>query len=200
MKKNEALKTQSLFLATSSRNQTEKLYPTQGILLALEALPKSISKPERPYVPEAEEVLYEAVYTLNKRSVLVGHENSVYYAAFSPDGQYIVTTSKDNTARLWNANEAGKQLAILEGHKGSIVYAAFSPDGKQVVTLSNDKTARIWDVNTGKLHNELTGHEDKVWHAAFSPDGQHLVTASTDSTARIWDVKTGDQLLILKRT
>ena len=32
-----------------------------GILLALEALPKYMAKPDRPYVVEAEAALYEAV-------------------------------------------------------------------------------------------------------------------------------------------
>jgi WD40 repeat protein len=31
----------------------------------------------------------------------IGHSNQVRDVSFSPDGQYILTASNDNTARLW---------------------------------------------------------------------------------------------------
>jgi WD40 repeat protein len=34
-------------------------------------------------------------------AVLRGHEDIVWHAAFSPDGERVVTASWDNTARLW---------------------------------------------------------------------------------------------------
>jgi WD40 repeat protein len=53
---------------------------------------------------------------------------SVLDAAFSTDGQRIVTTaSHDKTARLWDAG-SGKLLAVLEGHKEPVNHAAFSLD------------------------------------------------------------------------
>ena len=72
---------------------------------------------------------------------LEGHTFSVWHAAFSPDGQRIVTASGDETARVWNAN-TGQLQATIEGHMGSVVYAAFSPDGQRIVTAGGDKTAR----------------------------------------------------------
>ena len=69
-------------------------------------------------------------------------------AAFSPDGSRIVTASRDNTARLWDA-KTGAALATLSGHTDAVTSAAFSPDGSRVVTASEDKTARLWDAKTG---------------------------------------------------
>ena len=74
----------------------------------------------------------------------------MYSAAFSPDGQRIVTASADKTARIWDA-ASGKPIGKpLRGHEDEVRGAAFSPDGKRIVTASSDKTARIWDVATGK--------------------------------------------------
>ena len=74
---------------------------------------------------------------------LKGHTSSVMNAAFSPDGKWVVTASKDNTARVWEA-ATGRSLATLQGHTDSVNSAAFSPDGKWVITASDDKAARVY--------------------------------------------------------
>ena len=48
----------------------------------------------------------------------VGHSREVTSVAFSPDnGQSVLTGSRDNTAKLWNAN-TGECLRIFGGHSG----------------------------------------------------------------------------------
>jgi WD40 repeat protein len=42
--------------------------------------------------------------TGKQMGVLLGHDEPVNSAAFSPDGSRIVTTSFDNTARIWDAH------------------------------------------------------------------------------------------------
>ena len=126
------------------------------------------------------------------RAILTGNT-----AAFSPDGQRIVTASDDKTARVWDA-ATGQPLASLQGHTDGVRSAAFSPDGKRIVTASADKTARVWDVATGQLVASLQGHTSGVFSAAFSPDGKRIVTASADKTARVWDAATGQPLASLQ--
>ena len=93
--------TQSRFLASLSEQQTDNGNGTNGILLALEALPRSTAKPNRPYVVEAEAALFKAVQENREQHDLQGHTDAVIAAAFSPDGTRIVTASYDNTARVW---------------------------------------------------------------------------------------------------
>jgi WD40 repeat protein len=71
----------------------------------------------------------------------------VMHAAFSSDGERIVTASGDKTARVWNAAN-GQLLAKLEGHTDHVMHAAFSPDGQRIVTASYDKTARVYRILT----------------------------------------------------
>jgi hypothetical protein len=120
-------------------------------------------------------------------ATLLGHEDWVNSAQFSPDGKRIVTASSDKTARLWET-ESGKLLATLQGHEDWVNGAQFSPDGKRIVTASSDKAARLWEAESGKLVATLQGHEGSVYSAQFSPDGKRIVTASLDKTARLWTV------------
>jgi len=207
--KNKALRTQSLFLAALARQETEKGNATHGILLSLEALPKNISAPNRPYMPQAKKQLYKAVLNPHECLVMQGHKGRVSHAAFSPDGTQVVTVSWDNTARLWEVS-SGKLLFVLQGHNPSgnkvifgedhdrVYHAAFSPDGTQVVTASSDSTARLWSVSSGQLLSVLQGHKMEIYHAAFSPDGTQVVTASGDGTARLWEVSSGKLLHLLQ--
>jgi WD40 repeat protein/DNA-binding winged helix-turn-helix (wHTH) protein len=124
------------------------------------------------------------------------HDDAVYRAVFSPDGQRILSTSYDHSARLWNARD-GHLLAILT-HDARVEHAEFSADGQRIVTASDDLTARVWNGTNGRLLAVLKGHKDKVWRASFSPDGKCVLTASFDHTARIWDGRDGRLLMKLE--
>ncbi len=190
--RDKALLTQSRFLADLAKQQTAKGDAATAILLAAEALPDiSANSAPRPYAPEAEFALDEAWRAVRERTVLAS-QVSLWSAAFSPDGNRIVTASGDQTARIWDAATGAAIGAPLRGHKGDVFSAAFSPDGKSIVTASADRTARRWDAATGDAIGEpLMGHNAAVYSVAFSPDGKRIVTASEDGTARIWDAETG---------
>ncbi len=194
--KQQYQQTQSLLLAGLAQQETVKGNAANGILFALEALPKDMSKPDKPYVAQAEIQLYNAVSKLRERTVLKGHKALIFHLALSPDGQRLVTASEDKTARLWDV-KTRKQLAVLLGHKNKVLFAEFSPDGKKVVTASEDGTARLWDANTGKQLMVLLGHKGTVRSAKFSPDGRQVVTASEDKTTRLWNANTGKELIVL---
>ena len=198
---------ESHLLANVSRQATARGDAIGGISLALQGLPRSLDRPDRPLVNETVVALgtaMQAPYYTAK--ILRGHEQAVSSVAFSPDGRTIVSTSADHTARLWDV-ATGREIAILRGHEDVVMSAAFSPDGKTVVTASDDKTARIWEVATGREIATLRGHKDSVVTAAFSPDGRSVVTTSFDrlavlktaeNTARVWDAFTGKETATLK--
>jgi WD40 repeat protein len=122
--------------------------------------------------------------------LVVHHGGPVYIAAFSPDGNRIVTASADHTARVWEVG-SGRLLATLSGHSAPVNDAAFSPDGSRIVTASDDGTARVWNAQDGNPLATLNGTGVEVRKAAFSPDGRRIVTASADYAARIWESETG---------
>jgi WD40 repeat protein len=142
----------------------------------------------RSYIHKRELVSVWDVETGKPRALLKGHQGDVTSAAFSPDSKWVVTTSTDGTARVWDA-ATGRPLHVLYGGRAVTVYAAaFSPDGKWLVTAADDWTARVWDAASGTEWLTLTGHQGPVFAAEFSPDGQQVYTASADGTVRSWAV------------
>jgi WD40 repeat protein len=206
----KALRNQSVAL-TALANIEESKRPVNAAKLAVAAWPRDRNDPT-PKLKETIDLLGQVVPDLRERRLF---KDAGLFAAFSPDGSRIVTASKDNTARVWDA-ATGETIAVLSGHEAAIVRllpdfvkamkpdrttsvtsAAFSPDGSRIVTASNDETARVWDAATGKAIATLRGHEDWVISAAFSPDGSRIVTASEDKTARVWDAVKGTTIAVL---
>ena len=144
--------------------------------------------------------------------LLLGHTDSVLYAAWNAEGTHILSASADGTARIWDA-ETGLELALLSGHTGAVLHAAWSPDGKRVATAGADGTIQIWEMATATSETSdsqtarvvLRGHTDAVHHVTWNGDGTRLLTASADGTARVWqveynpagDVEAGQELYVL---
>ncbi|KAG0006803.1 hypothetical protein BGZ65_003452 [Modicella reniformis] len=130
---------------------------------------------------------------------LKGHTEGISSLSFSSKGQWIITGSSDNTARLWEV-ATGKNLHILQD-ESSIRSVAYSPKDNQVATASLDKTVRLWDVETGKCLRTLSGHLGEVSIVVYSPTGDRIATTSddvNDPVVRLWVPETGVCLHELK--
>src|SRR6266567_809664 len=109
----------------------------------------------------------------------------VLCVGFPPDGQHIVSGSKDRTVRVWNAITGETAASPFTGHTDSVCSVAFSPDGQRIVSGSKDETIRVWNATTGETAaGPFTGHTDSVRSVAFSPHGHHIVSGSVDETIR----------------
>jgi WD40 repeat protein len=109
--------------------------------------------------------------------------------AVSPDGRTVLTGSRDNLARLWEAITR-KPLGLLH-HPGGVEGVAFAPDSRTFLTRSIDSTVRVWETAPGSGPDMVLPYQGEVWALAFSPDGRTIATGGTDKTARLWDAVTG---------
>ena len=71
------------------------------------------------------------------------HKGSVESIQFSPDGRWVVTASRDQTAQIWEAS-TGKMSSVPFKHQGSVSSAEFSSDGSYIMTVSSN--FHIWKI------------------------------------------------------
>ena len=74
---------------------------------------------------------------------LTGHKDFVLSVAYTPDGAWIVSGSKDRHVHFWDASNRITQL-ILQGHKNSVISIAVNPKFPLIATGSGDCRACIW--------------------------------------------------------
>lgn len=119
------------------------------------------------------------LYSLN------GHSDRVIDMAFSGDGTYLASSSRDQTIVLWNVAN-GNAVHTFSMDKVSFNGIAFSPDGSMLASAD-----AIWDVENGQLIHALEQGRLVPGPVAFSPDGLMLAAALEGQPIRLWDTASG---------
>ena len=145
----------------------------------------------------ATDVLPELVYGVREQNRFNGHEQKVEGISYSFTGQFIVSTSEDQTAKVWNPE--GLLLTTLEGHSSWVNKSAFSANDQLLATASSDGVVKLWQVDClsreerlcvqaeAELVTTLEGHAGWVTDVSFSSGGAILASSSRDGTVKLWN-------------
>lgn len=173
---NKTLKGQSLYLSSLSEQLLKEGDRRTSILLALEALPKNLDNPERPYVEEAEYALSQGlqIYKTDNTfisDITLNHRKRVSNVQLSPDCSMVFTICSDGNIYLWDTEDGHllftfphNLISLSEGN------TFFSEDGKIIVSKT-DGGITAWNTDDGKKLWEI---EDIVNDFALSPDGKTI--------------------------
>jgi len=121
---------------------------------------------------------------------LLGHMGGINSAAYSPQGDQIVSGGMDKEVRLWDV-ETGECRQTMSGHTGAVTKVLFSPKGDYIASASNDRTMRVWNVGSGVSRKISIHHGGCVMDLKYSPKRNQVASCSDDSTIRLWDAETG---------
>ncbi|HUR53846.1 MAG TPA: hypothetical protein VMZ71_06925, partial [Gemmataceae bacterium] len=128
----------------------------------------------------AEVSLYDTATGGKPRAVACGHTRHPDRVTFSPDSKLVVTTSPDQTAVVWDADN----LAVLTTIP-SYGHVAFTPDSKRLALGGTD----VWGTD-GRHWYTLGRHATQVFSIAFHPKSWGLVRGQNTPLMRFWDVNT----------
>jgi WD40 repeat protein len=107
----------------------------------------------------------------------------VHAVAFSPDGRFVLTATKDGQPRRADLSRLSC-LASTIRHSPQVRGVSFSPDGRSLLTVAPtggrepaEGEIRLWDAATGRavagpMPARKEGTEGPTFRIAFSPDGK----------------------------
>jgi len=133
-----------------------------------------------------------APHMFREKCRLKRHTKYVSSVAFSPNGEQIVSGSKDQSNLIWDWRTGKVTLGPLFRQTSYVMSVAFSPDGQQIVSGGGNGAVVVWDAKSGKTLHRLLRHGKIVRSVAFSPDSRMIASGSYDLTVQIWDAKTGE--------
>lgn len=123
-----------------------------------------------------------------------GHTSDILDLAWSKS-DYLLTSSKDKTVRLWKPGCDGC-LAVFK-HKDYVTCVQFNPiDEKHFISGSVDGKVRIWDV----LDKRVTDWADTrniITALSYQPDGKGFIVGTIAGTCRFYD-QSGESIQLEK--
>lgn len=124
------------------------------------------------------------------QKTFIGHQGNIKTVAWIEGGEYFISGSSDNTARIWNV-ESGQCTSILEGHTSRIWSVASTSNGSLAATASGDTSVKVWDLKHHKTtcvstFDDATGD---VYSVRFHPGNLHMASAGYDKIVRFYDIQ-----------
>ncbi|PIK37386.1 putative transducin beta-like protein 3 [Apostichopus japonicus] len=143
--------------------------------------------------------------TLNCQ-ILTGHTDIIVAIDVFKKGSMLVSSSKDNSVRLWQMNGEDNTLrcvAVGKGHTHSVLSVTASRlSRKFIVSGGEDMTFKVWripselrkeavskDVTSLSVSFTEKAHDKSINSLAISPNDKLLATGSQDRSAKLWHLE-----------
>lgn len=155
-------------LGVSDRVQSIVFSPDGKLLAAVGGTPARFGEVQ----------IWDATSQTLKRSVTVSSD-TLFGAAFSPDGLRLAVGCADNTVRVL-AVDTGKELLKLGHHDNWVFGTAFSLDGNRLVSVGRDRAVKLSEAATGAFLENLNSLRGELNVVAHHPRKDWVLVGGED--------------------
>ena len=139
--------------------------------------------------------------------VLQGHTDIVLCLDVFSNKVAFVSSSKDNSIRLWTLVGSSVQcLCKVSGHTHAVSCVATCKINNAIFASgSEDCTLKIWTIKKSKkdgvlatARSTIKAHDKMINCIAVSPNDKLVATGSQDKLAKLWDIDSGKQIKVFQ--
>ena len=135
--------------------------------------------------------LFYNLQSLELNYTIKAHKNSVFTLAYTQDGAWLLSGSRDAHLKVWNVENKYHLYESIVAHMFAINHIAFSPTGNYFDTCSMDKSVKVWDSKKLQLLKVIdkarhAGHGTSVNKLLWPDYKSQLVSGSDDRSISVW--------------
>ncbi|KAF9295932.1 WD40 repeat-like protein [Mortierella antarctica] len=123
-----------------------------------------------------------------------GHSGTVFALSWSADGKRLVTSSADQTAKIWDIESSSVVNTFDYSSSGSVngqqVGNIWKGDALLSLSLSGD--LNYLDPSASQTSRIIKGHQKGITALAVSEDKKTFLTGSYDGRVMSWEVNDGE--------
>ncbi|ODV88017.1 hypothetical protein CANARDRAFT_192731 [[Candida] arabinofermentans NRRL YB-2248] len=140
-----------------------------------------------------------------RHRVYAGHYSDLTSVTWSGDSKYLLSTSKDMTARIYSLYTEDKEVKMtLAGHRDYVIKAFFDKDQEIIYTLSKDGALFRWEYTERPGEEEIAADEKHMsWRiisknffmseaklkcATFHAESNLLIVGFTNGEFRLYEL------------
>ncbi|CAM9253028.1 unnamed protein product [Chrysoparadoxa australica] len=122
------------------------------------------------------------------RTMFAEGNPAVSFAHFSPNSQFVLAGTLDNTIRLWQIEPPRMCVKVYKGHsnvKYSVATDFSITRGRWVVSGSEDHKIYIWDLQSKEVVQTLSGHTDDILAINCHPEFNAIASGGMKGCKRV---------------
>lgn len=138
---------------------------------------------------------------------LEGHSKIIHAITLSANGRYALTSSEDETVRLWDVQTAKCLQTMTYNRWPYPNVLGLSADGRHAVLgfewINDESSLKLWDAKEGHWIRDFEtamdyGVQRSIQSLSMSPDARYVLSGSDYGVLQLWDVSTGKVLRDLR--
>lgn len=118
-------------------------------------------------------------------------------AAFSPAGDMLVYTERNQPTTIWDT-KTGQKILTMDKAPDGILTFAFNHQKTALAMGTRKGEIQIRDLQNGELIAKLVGHPQDITGLGFTPDGLRLASVAGDGVVKLWDAVAAVEVLSLR--
>ena len=163
------------------------------------------------------------IYDIENDKIKIYEGHSDFIMNITIKNNLIITSSKDNTIRIWNMIyikenkiDSVKCICILRGHSESVNCSdIYMKKNYFLISGCKDGSVKLWDINQIKKKKDnniddnfhiieikeslssKVAHDNEINAIKFSPNGKMLASASYDKTIKLFELSNNNDLNLI---